>query len=186
MNKYFLFKSEQPIPSDSFKELIAATYRDRWSLVFRDRHRGYILSDGAFYDALTVLLPLFNTDLGLSITVVVSHVLDDLSQQVLEAAHRYYRQSCRHLGEVVLDRLASGDRRMLEGVRHQFEGVPRELLLTATAFIESGLNATRASKKLYIHRNTFNYRLQKFIEWTSLDIRDYHHAFYFRLSQINL
>jgi DNA-binding PucR family transcriptional regulator len=82
--------------------------------------------------------------------------------------------------------LASGDRHMLEGVRHQFEGVPRELLLTATAFIESGLNATRASKKLYIHRNTFNYRLQKFIEWTSLDIRDYHHAFYFRLSQINL
>jgi DNA-binding PucR family transcriptional regulator len=144
------------------------------------------LSDGAFYDALAVLLPLFNSDLGLSITMVVAHVNDELSQKALEAAHRYYRQSCRHLGEVVLDRLASGDREMLLGAHRQFMAVPRELLLTATAFVESGLNATRAAKKLYVHRNTFNYRLQKFIEWTNLDIRDYHHAFYFRLSQINL
>jgi hypothetical protein len=186
MNKYFLFKSEQPIPSDQFKELIAAIYREKWSFALLDRYHGYILADGAFYDALTVLLPLFNTDLGLAITAVVAHTLDDLSRQVLESAHRYYRQSCRHMGDVVFDRLLGGDRQILTQVQKQFEDVPRELLLTATAFIESGLNATRASKKLYVHRNTFNYRLQKFIERTNLDIRDYHHAFYFRLSQINL
>jgi DNA-binding PucR family transcriptional regulator len=56
-------------------------------------------------------------------------------------------------------------------------------MLTAKAFIDAGLNATRAAVKLYVHRNTFNYRLDKFIEQTGLDIRDYHHAFYFKLAQ---
>ena len=32
------------------------------------------------------------------------------------------------------------------------------------------------AQKLYLHRNTVNYRLQKFIEQSGLDIRDYHNA----------
>lgn len=47
---------------------------------------------------------------------------------------------------------------------------------TGLTFILSGLNATLAAKRLYIHRNTFNYRLNKFIEQTSLDIRDFDNA----------
>jgi carbohydrate diacid regulator len=49
-------------------------------------------------------------------------------------------------------------------------------------FIHCGLNAIKTANKLYIHRNTFNYRLHKFIALTGLDIRDYRHALYFELA----
>ncbi|HBB05327.1 MAG TPA: hypothetical protein DCZ41_01870, partial [Firmicutes bacterium] len=44
--------------------------------------------------------------------------------------------------------------------------------------------ACLTAETLYIHRNTFNYRLNAFIEKTGLDIREYHNAllleFYFQ------
>ena len=52
----------------------------------------------------------------------------------------------------------------------------RELMETSSAYLKSDLNASLASSSLYIHRNTFNYRLQKFIDVTGLDIRNYHNA----------
>ncbi len=182
MDKYFLFKSEQPLGSPTFKELISASYRGPFEFVLRDTRHGYILTAADFFDTLGTLLPLFNSDLGLVLTFVTSHRSDELAWLALDIAHAYRRQSCLHLGDVVFDRLIANDARMLALVRQQFRGVPHELMVTAAVFVDAGLNATRASEKLYIHRNTFNYRLQKFIERTGLDIRDYHHAFYFRIA----
>lgn len=44
----------------------------------------------------------------------------------------------------------------------------QELLQTMKVFYECGLNNSVASKKLHIHRNTLNYRLQKFEDITSI------------------
>ncbi len=146
-----------------------------------DHHRGYIIADSDFFDTLIVLLPLFNSDLGVVITTIITHKVDELAEQALELAHKYHRQTCMHLGDLVLERLLASDRSLIALIKQQFREIPHELMVTALVFIESGLNATRASKKLYVHRNTFNYRLAKFIEKTSLDIRDYHHALYFKM-----
>jgi DNA-binding protein Fis len=59
-----------------------------------------------------------------------------------------------------------------------FNEIDKELLDTARAFIECGLNASAASRMLYIHRNTFNYRLKKFIDITKIDIRLVNNAFF--------
>jgi DNA-binding protein Fis len=59
-----------------------------------------------------------------------------------------------------------------------FSNLDKELLDTARAFIECGLNACAASRMLYIHRNTFNYRLKKFIDLTGIDIRLVNNAFF--------
>lgn len=182
MRKYFLFKSHTSIPIAQFKELIDATYRHKWEIVLIDKSKGYIIAESDFFDVISVLLPLFNSDLGLSIASIATHRLDDLGFHALDIAYRSHRQTCAHLGDIVLAALRENDGVTLALARKQFKHVPHELMLTARAFIESGLNATRASQKLYIHRNTFNYRLQKFIEHTDLDIRDYHHAFYFRIA----
>jgi len=182
MDKYFAFKSETPLPFTAFQALIAENYQHPFRISMVDRHKGYIVSDAALFDTLNVLVPLFNSDLGLVLTFVVAHQIDVLTWTSLDYAHGNRRQACLHLGDIVLDRMLAGDEIMKKLVRQQFKSVPRELMLTALAFVDAGLNASRASVKLYIHRNTFNYRLQKFIEYTGLDIRDYHHAFYFRLA----
>ncbi|WP_110928981.1 PucR family transcriptional regulator [Bacillus massiliglaciei] len=51
-----------------------------------------------------------------------------------------------------------------------------ELLKTVKTYIESNSNATLAAKKLYIHRNSLQYRVDKFIDKTGLDIRAFPHS----------
>ncbi len=51
-----------------------------------------------------------------------------------------------------------------------------ELLDTIKAFLENGSNATLSAKKLYIHRNTLQYRLDKFSEKTGVNLKDFNNA----------
>lgn len=55
-------------------------------------------------------------------------------------------------------------------------GCDQDILQTVRAFFENGFNATIASKKLYIHRNTLQYRLNKFQEITGISLRDFNGA----------
>ena len=48
-----------------------------------------------------------------------------------------------------------------------------ELLDTVKIYIECGSNASLAAKKLYMHRNGLQYRIDRFIEKTDLDIRTF-------------
>ncbi|WP_286185131.1 CdaR family transcriptional regulator [Bacillus sp. SD075] len=51
-----------------------------------------------------------------------------------------------------------------------------ELIKTIKTYIECNSNATHAAKQLYIHRNSLQYRIDKFSERTGLDIRNFRHA----------
>jgi hypothetical protein len=51
-----------------------------------------------------------------------------------------------------------------------------ELIKTIKTYIECNSNATLAAKKLYIHRNSLQYRIDKFMDKTGLDIRNFPHA----------
>lgn len=52
----------------------------------------------------------------------------------------------------------------------------KEVLQTIQTFIESNLNLTEASKKLYMHRNSIQYRLDKFHESTGIDVKQFGQA----------
>lgn len=49
----------------------------------------------------------------------------------------------------------------------------RELLTTIKVFLESNSNTSLAAKKLYVHRNTLQYRLDKFMEKTGINLKDF-------------
>ncbi|MEH7524614.1 helix-turn-helix domain-containing protein, partial [Bacillus sp. JJ1503] len=49
-----------------------------------------------------------------------------------------------------------------------------ELLTTVKRFLENNSNATLTAKQLYIHRNTLQYRLDKFAEKTGVNLKDFH------------
>lgn len=51
-----------------------------------------------------------------------------------------------------------------------------EIITTIEEFINSGLNISDAAKKLYVHRNTLVYRLDKIHKDTGFDIRDFKEA----------
>ncbi|MFF2446285.1 PucR family transcriptional regulator [Neobacillus sp. NPDC058068] len=52
-----------------------------------------------------------------------------------------------------------------------------ELFSTVKIFLENNLNASLTAKRLYIHRNTLQYRIDKFCEKTGIGLKDFHGAF---------
>lgn len=52
----------------------------------------------------------------------------------------------------------------------------KELIHTIKTFFACNLNITVTAKELYMHRNSLQYRIDKFIEKTGLDIRQFHQA----------
>lgn len=54
-----------------------------------------------------------------------------------------------------------------------------EMLETVRVFFRNDLNLTAASKQLFIHRNTLNYRLDKIRKISGLDLRCFHDAVVF-------
>ncbi|OPJ55031.1 PucR family transcriptional regulator [Alkalithermobacter paradoxus] len=58
----------------------------------------------------------------------------------------------------------------------------KDIINTSLEFINSDLNIAQTAKKLYIHRNTLIYRLDKIKEIFDLDLRKFEDAFYFYIS----
>ncbi|MEH7116358.1 helix-turn-helix domain-containing protein [Neobacillus vireti] len=52
-----------------------------------------------------------------------------------------------------------------------------EMFSTIKVFLENNLNASMTAKKLYIHRNTLQYRIDKFIDKTGIGLKDFYGAF---------
>ncbi|WNF23987.1 helix-turn-helix domain-containing protein [Mesobacillus jeotgali] len=51
-------------------------------------------------------------------------------------------------------------------------GEDQELMTTIKVFLENNSNASLSAKKLYVHRNTLQYRLDKFMEKTGVNLKD--------------
>jgi len=60
----------------------------------------------------------------------------------------------------------------MDEARRVFEKVNPDVLETARVYLLAGSNAKLAAQELYLHRNTFNYRLNKFREMTKIDLRE--------------
>lgn len=56
-----------------------------------------------------------------------------------------------------------------------------DLMLTAGCFLENGLNVSLTARKLYMHRNTLIYRLEKIKKTTGLDLKNFGMAVTFRI-----
>ncbi|WP_078577279.1 PucR family transcriptional regulator [Salipaludibacillus agaradhaerens] len=52
----------------------------------------------------------------------------------------------------------------------------RELMHSIKTYLECNMNTSLAAKKMYIHRNTLQYRVDKFIEKTAIDIKQFANA----------
>ena len=64
------------------------------------------------------------------------------------------------------------------------ETLDRETLLTIQCFFENNLNVSETSRKLFVHRNTLVYRLEKVRKLTGLDLREFDDAITFKVAMM--
>ena len=62
------------------------------------------------------------------------------------------------------------------------ESLDHETLFTIQKFFENNLNVSETSRKLFVHRNTLVYRLEKIRKLTGLDLREFDHAIIFKVA----
>lgn len=66
--------------------------------------------------------------------------------------------------------------------RGSIESLDPETLFTIQRFFENNLNVSETSRKLFVHRNTLVYRLEKIKKITGLDLREFDHAIVFKIA----
>lgn len=62
------------------------------------------------------------------------------------------------------------------------ESLDQETLFTIQKFFENNLNVSETSRKLFVHRNTLVYRLEKIKRLTGLDLREFDDAIVFKVA----
>ena len=66
--------------------------------------------------------------------------------------------------------------------KSSIDSLDQETLFTINKFFENNLNVSETSRKLFVHRNTLVYRLEKIKKLTGLDLRLFDHAIVFKVA----
>ena len=66
--------------------------------------------------------------------------------------------------------------------KNTIDTLDQETLFTINKFFENNLNVSETSRKLFVHRNTLVYRLEKIKKLTGLDLRQFDHAIVFKVA----
>ena len=105
----------------------------------------------------------FQADLGSNVCAVCGVKDDQLMGVAIDCASRYALGKLVDLSDLLL-------------LSNKLKGVSPEIIDTLKMYFNTGNNALLASELLYLHRNTFNYRLNKFVDKTDMDIKNAHIA----------
>ena len=176
MIKYYYFSSQFKLNRGAFDDIIRNSYTQYIEIEYLNDFNGIILADENFFVRLKSIIDILSVDLNTNFIFLESYKLSNLAEKALLKLQKRCSSGLFSLSLVILQYYMSGDLELYEELKKEFSSLKKELLDTAVAYINCNMNACLASKSLYIHRNTFNYRLNKFIEQTSLDIRNYNNS----------
>ena len=129
----------------------------------------YNISQKGFDDLSISIRPLLNDLRVDKLAFVVVPTFNKLFEEILQAndSKTYYLQE-------ISSKL--------------FEKVPDNILETIKNYILMNHSVLRVSKKMFTHRNTINYRVNKFINMTNIDIRELNNSIlvYFMIELLNV
>ena len=66
--------------------------------------------------------------------------------------------------------------------KNPIDALDKETLFTIHRFFENNLNVSETARKLFVHRNTLVYRLEKIKKLTGLDLREFDDAITFKVA----
>ncbi|ARI78127.1 PucR family transcriptional regulator [Halobacillus mangrovi] len=189
----FFSISEEPANKDTFQEALQSLFPRKMPLFWETDRSGFIIEEImtedqdiiSFNEIIDVLMSDFYTK--------IRFYISEFSRQVTEApeifswashchsvADRYRVSSVATykdtLSYLYIDALPPSH------WKHLYRSIFREvqddedLLHTIKVFLETGANASLTAKQLYMHRNSLQYRVDKFIEKTGIDVKQFAYA----------
>lgn len=191
--RFIVFQIKDKIDHHFFNEAVQALFPYSMPILWSSDHEGAIIEEitdesqesANFSDVINTFMSDTYTNIRFYISEFFHHV-DRAPQhfqwanKVAQKAFPSSQKSVIHYVDafiyLFLDALSESDRdQMISSLFDNIKDEP-ELLETVKVFLSCNSNATMASKKLYMHRNSLQYRIEKFIDKTGIDIKSFHGA----------
>ena len=193
--RYIHFFSKQPILDyTSFTEAVSGLFPEEAVLLLNeDTKSGVIIETSKqeyndtpyealkdtlstdFYIDLSIYIGLFQTDIALAKETYEREKNDFLSVRANLQPKAVY--TIADLIPLMLLQTASpATQKTLTGLLAVWMEEDRETVQTIKVFVECNMNISLAAKKLYIHRNSLQYRVDKFFDRTGIDVKQFKNA----------
>ena len=179
---YYL-RSIQPIQDKAFRPLLEDVLGEKLSIQVISKTLVVFQTHQDHDAALQTFLDTYQQEFNAKFHALKTYRIHALGELASQLGLKTNPGKVDTLADLVLQTMLEGNRSFVRYIAEEFQAIPRHLMQTAATLISCDMKATNASKKLYIHRNTFAYRLNQFIELTGLDIRLHDHALFFTLVQ---
>ncbi len=137
--------------------------------------------NGSMRIQLKLTLESFQADLQDLLICVEGFDHQDIMSCALDLASLYALGRYAHISELLLDSVLHQNDVLLTKLNTFFEDFNPELIETARMYLAADGNAVLAAKSLYLHRNTFNYRMNKFVLKSQLRLSEQAQAYFFQL-----
>lgn len=183
-----------------FEEAVKSLFPAPITLLWENNQNGLLIFSGTdmveetslFHDIVNTLISDFYTDVSFYIgkkfkNINLAHVQYEWGKKAFQSVRKslpehqvyylYHAVPYLFLEEVPADL----SKKLLDFLPDE-----EELIGTVKMYLESNMNLSLASKRLYMHRNTVQYRIDKFIEKTGIDVKDFHGAITAYLAILNV
>lgn len=179
MQRTYFITSFVPLPEEGKK------YLDSLQLPYRlieKSERSWIIScDSSLGDKILKYPRFFFEAFGKRSNLMIAHNDGPLARYLGEESLSFFVGEICYLSEVILKNASYGKYEFVPLLSNEFKKLDETLLMTIHEYLLSERRADIASDHLYIHRNTFLYRLKKIREKANIDLNSYHDCLLFEL-----
>jgi len=92
----------------------------------------------------------------------------------LKAFIKHLPKKIHYLDDVIVHAVLEKDAQLKKAfIDYIASCVNAEVIHTVREFIQNNMNSSVSAKKLYMHRNTLNYRIENFIEATHINVKTF-------------
>lgn len=188
---YFSINKNQITPI-LFKDAIGELFTKQVPILWENEYEGIIIEEQMPHEESTSyeqIIDVLMSDLYVKINFFVGPFKEDLEelnrhyQSVVNAAKTVFIHSNKKVVTYVdavpyllIDQTDPDLRRDIGNTILQEYINDEETLKMIEAFVQCNLNISETAKILHMHRNSLQYRLDRFLEKTGIDVRQFHHA----------
>jgi hypothetical protein len=146
-----------------------------------------ILKDQDFYNEEPVDFESFRDllfeDFDSVVTIVIEPYLthDFIDKKILIDFIHHIPNDVYYFEDIITYSVLKNNQTLKNEIKKFIENkTSKEVIHTVKEFIENNMNSSVSAKKLYMHRNTLNYRVDNFIEATKINVKTFKgaNAFY--------
>ncbi|UOQ92726.1 helix-turn-helix domain-containing protein [Halobacillus shinanisalinarum] len=189
----FFSLTNKSLELDPFQQALQSLFPKVMPLVWENNHEGVIIEEmmeeGQETISFQTIIDVLMSDFYTKIHFYISDFAENIGEapRLFQWAKKCFYISMKHrIGPVItfqdvipflyIESMPVEERALISHGLLASVQADRELLQTIRVFLEAGSNVTLAAKRLYMHRNSLQYRVDKFIEKTGVDIKQFQGA----------